>query len=71
MKNSPFTRQGTRVTWDERPGDRYIVTGIDRSGRRFRKEFSSWFFASCTNVWRGTKWLLRDGKRWRIKSVSN
>jgi hypothetical protein len=64
-------RNGTAVSWKPQPGDRYDVTGVDRYGRRFSMRFQSWFHAKCINLWRGNKWLVRNGKRYRIQSISN
>lgn len=49
----------------------YIVTGIDRNGKRFRKEYDDAFTAMHINLWRGNVWRLVDGKKTRIKSVYN
>lgn len=65
-----FSANGT-VTWTQQDGDTYLVTGVDRSGRRFRRVCSSWREASCINVWRGSRWLLRGGRRFRINTVNN
>jgi hypothetical protein len=49
----------------------YIVTGIDRSGKRFKREYDDAFWAMRINLWRGNVWQVIDGKRKRIKSVYN
>lgn len=53
---------GTK-TWFHTAGDRYQVTGIDRNSRRFVKTYDNWFWARAINMWHGSRWLLRDGKR--------
>ena len=60
-----------QVTWIPQEGDRYLATGVDRDGRRFRIEHSNWRFIDAINVWQGNKWLLRGNKRYRIQSVFN
>ena len=55
----------------ERTADTYEVTGVDRSGRRFKYAYSSAFHAMGINLWRGSVWHVRDGKRKLIKRVSN
>lgn len=70
---SPLTRDpasGT-VSWDSQPDDSYLVTGVDTDGRRFRIETGSWLHASGLNLYRGTRWLVRDGRRYRINAVFN
>lgn len=58
-------------SWLQEPGDKYVVTGVDTTGRRFSITCGSWFYARGVNVWRGTKWLKRDGRRSLICRVSN
>ena len=55
----------------EREQDTYEVTGVDRSGRRFKQAYKSKFFAMGVNLWRGSVWHVRDGKRKLIKRVTN
>ena len=51
----------------------FIITGIDRSGKRFRLSYSTPFMAFAINLWCGTVWGVRkiDGKRERLKRVIN
>jgi len=53
------------------PGDTFLVTGKDRSGKRFRRVFSSWRQALAINLWQGNVWLVRNGKRKLIQSTLN
>ena len=53
----------------ERTADTYDVTGVDRSGKRFKLSFSGEFHAMGINLWRGSVWRVRDGKRTLIKRV--
>lgn len=63
---------GFAVEWDHRDGDMYVATGVDTRGRRIKPIYSeSWGHINCINLYRGTKWLERDGKRYRIQSVWN
>ena len=59
------------VTWTHQPGDLYICTGVTTSGKRFRFITSHWSAANGINIFRGTKWLLRDGKRHIIQRCYN
>lgn len=69
---SPFTcSTNKRKSWEHKPGDVYIATGVDISGRRFRIKSNNWTYLNGVNIWRGSKWLLRDGKRWLIQRVYN
>ena len=52
-------------------GDAFIITGVTRMGYRFRKRFSNFMQADSINLWRGSVWLLRDGKRTLLKRVWN
>ena len=69
---NPLTRNpdGT-VSWTAQEGDRYLVTGTDRNGRRFRRVCPSWAYAAAVNLWRGSRWLLRDGRKFRINTTRN
>jgi hypothetical protein len=59
------------ATWTHQPGDSYAVTGITTTGKRFRFSTDRWPLASAINVYRGTYWLIRDGKRHKIQSRYN
>ena len=53
-------------------GDKFIVTGKLRNGKRFKAmHFSNWRTANSINLWQGHVLLLRNGKRTMIKSVVN
>lgn len=74
---SPFTKDPAtgEVSWEHRPGDRYLVTGVlyrtGNGGKRFRAEYYYWEHVRGVNLWRGSKWLIRDGKRYLICKVRN
>jgi hypothetical protein len=59
------------TTWIQRPGDIYVVTGVDLRGRRFRYQTSIWLQARSINVYRGSRWLVRDGKRTLLERIYN
>jgi hypothetical protein len=65
---SPFSSDGG---WSVMPGDRYLVTGTDVHGRRFRWWCATWPQCKGINLFRGSRWLLRDGKRYLIDRVYN
>ena len=71
MKTHPISKQGNDRSWVQRPEDRYLVTGVDRDGKRFTRQYSVWYMAASVNVWKGSLWLLRDGKRYLIRTVTN
>lgn len=58
-----------RRYWNYVQGDRYEVTGVDTNGSRFKKTFSEWSYARGINLYRGSRWLVRGGKRWLIDRV--
>lgn len=70
---SPFIKSSqANKAWQSEPGDYYLVTGVDANGKRFKAiKFESWEAAACINLYRGTKWLVRGGKRWVIQEVYN
>lgn len=43
----------------------YKITGVTRNGKRFRIITDNSTYARGINLWRGTKWELRDG-HWRV-----
>jgi len=58
----------------EREQDTYEVTGVDRSGKRFKLTFkgeAAEFHATGINLWRGSVWRVRNGKRTLIDRVFN
>lgn len=48
-----------------------MATGVDRDGKRFVKTAKEWKWIAGINLWRGTKWLVRDGKRYVISKHYN
>jgi hypothetical protein len=53
-------------------GDKFIVTGrYYHSTKHFSMIFDSWHYAKAINLWNGSRWLLRDGKRTLIERVYN
>lgn len=52
-------------------GDTFLVTGVDRNGKRFSRSFKHMTFIYGINLWRGSRWLVRDGKRKLISRVYN
>lgn len=68
---TPFTIVEGTKTWISKPGDTFTVTGVDRSNKRFKITSTSYGYIKGVNVWRGSKWLNRDGKRFLIQRVFN
>lgn len=71
LSKSVVTREDGKASWKQLKGDKYMVTGVDRNGKRFRMTFDNWPQARMINVYRGNKWLLRGSHRYLIQSVSN
>jgi hypothetical protein len=67
--NTPFEYAGKTKIWDHKEGDKYLVTGTDRNGKRFRLCYNDWVMARSINLWSGRRWLLRNGKRYLINKV--
>ncbi len=59
------------ATFTHQPGDRYLITGKRADGKRFRKEMGNPHYALAHNVYRGTLWQVRDGKRTRVHTWHN
>jgi len=57
--------------WSSTPADMYHVTGVDRTGKRFKVITDNWRYAAGINVWQGSKWLVRGKKRFLISRVYN
>lgn len=58
-------------TWYHEAGDKYHVTGVDRDGKRFKLVYENYYMANAINLWRGSVWLVRNGKRHLVKRVYN
>ena len=68
----PITYDGNgHASWTHQETDSYEVTGITRDGKRFKNVMKNWWHCRSINVWRGTKWLVRDGERYKIQSITN
>lgn len=76
MKTKPFHRtQKMKTEINISDYSRFIVTGVDRDGRRFRLSYgqAAARTAFAVNLLRGTVWGVRikDGKREQLKVVFN
>ena len=49
----------------------YIITGTDRTGKRFKLKTNNRIHALAINLWRGTVWQVDNGKRRMLKRVYN
>jgi len=54
-------------------GDKFVVTGLLYNSTKHFKSmvFDCWEQARCINLWRGSRWILRNGKRILIETVYN
>lgn len=69
---NPIQHGRSGAYWQHQEGDIYVATGVLVNGRRFKPiRSSSWRHIQQINLYRGTKWLERDGKRYRIQTVWN
>lgn len=71
MNNKIFYESAFDINWIQKKGDKYMVTGIDVYNKRFKLTYDSWYMAEGINLYRGSKWLLRDNKRYLISRVYN
>jgi len=58
-------------SWISMQGDKYDVTGVDVYGKRFSRRYNKWSWAQGVNLYRGSKWLVRGGRRYLIARVYN
>lgn len=51
----------------------YVVTGVTVNGKRFKRTFGAdgYRWAMMINLWRGSVWEEKDGKRKLLKRVWN
>lgn len=66
-----IVKKDGKVEWTHLAGDSYLVTGTDRQGRRFKIKSNNFLYADGINAWKGRIWLVRDGKRHLLKTISN
>jgi len=59
------------MEWTHKKGDKYHVTGTDVRGKRFKIVTSNPIHADAINVYNGTLWGIRDGKRRIIRRIFN
>ena len=59
------------VAWWQLPADRYIVIGRDVYGKRFRIESDNFGYVGRINMWHGRIYLMRNGKRILVRTVTN
>lgn len=60
------------ISDDDRDTNKYVVTGIDRRGKRFSHRYSNFFQAMGINLWNGSVWEVNpQGKRKLLKRVHN
>lgn len=66
-----YTDENGKKCWNHMQGDKYLVTGKDVKGKRFRLKLSNWNHALGINVYQGSRWLIRGNRRWLIHRVYN
>lgn len=71
MKSPIKIEPGGNRVWHGEHGDRYEVTGVNVYGKRFKVTCMNWGQARAINLWRGTKWLVRGGRRYKILETWN
>ena len=70
-KGFALRSQNGYTQWNHLPDDTYMATGTDRNGKRFKITSNNYDYIRGLNLWKGTKWLVRNGKRHRICTVAN
>lgn len=69
--NFTLRSQNGYLQWNHLPTDQYMATGVDRNNKRVKIVSDNYDYIRGLNLWRGTKWLVRNGKRHRIETVFN
>lgn len=57
------------MEWTHTSACSYVVTGVDRNGRRFRIVTANPHHALGINLWRGSLWLIENGRRRLLQRV--
>ena len=55
--------------WVNKEGDSYLVTGTTVSGKKFTIITTSWMKCQGINLFRGRKYLVREGRRKLLMEV--
>jgi hypothetical protein len=72
LSKSPVEYTSKGANWRQQNGDKYVVTGVTKKGIRMEPvTTTSWPHARGINVFNGSKWLVRGGKRHLIQRVVN
>lgn len=64
------TQPDGRRTWKQQPGDYYLLTGVTDRGSRYSRT-GPYEFLCGFHPAKGSRWLVRDGKRHLIERISN
>ena len=59
------------MEWIHKQGDVYVATGVDVAGKRFSIRSENWHRIRGINIYRGSRWLLRAGKRCLLQRIFN
>ena len=59
------------ASWIQKEGDKYLLCGTDRNGKRFRMESGNFHYLNGINAWRGNLYLVADEKRYLLKEIIN
>ncbi len=59
-----------RRTWEHKPGDYYLLTGVDTRGIRYSRTGPYAFLCGFHPI-KGSRWLVRNGKRHLIERIAN
>lgn len=59
-----------RTTWVGEAGDSYLLTGVDMHGKRFTRR-GTYAYLRGFHPMRGSRWLIRGGKRFLIERIYN
>jgi hypothetical protein len=61
-----------RVEFAKAPGDKYVLCGTDRDGKRFRLENDSFEYLDAINAYKGNLYLQdAEGKKYLLKEIYN
>lgn len=55
-----------QASWFHDGNTTYLVTGVTVDGKRFNQTHSNWAQANGVNLYRGSKWIMREKDKYTI-----
>lgn len=71
IQNPDIIKENGQIYWTHKPTDSYLATGKDINGKQFKIASPNYNYVSRINIFNGSIWLVRNGKRIRIRHITN